>query len=170
MCLLQTRLMPIRATSTSVVLALLATGLFPATVHSREVIRNDMSKCRTGGGPAILVTVEGVKASQGRIRVQSYHANDAEWLEKGKWLARIDVPAKAGGMTFCVPVTAPGNYGIAVRHDFNGNGKTDIRSDGGGMSNNPSINIFNLGKPSYKSVGVPVGNGVKSIRINMRYM
>ncbi|HCB79650.1 MAG TPA: hypothetical protein DEP68_12890, partial [Erythrobacter sp.] len=63
---------------------------------------------------------------------------------------RMEAPAKAGTMTFCMPVPKPGVYGIAVRHDVNGNGSTDIFKDGGAMSNNPSINIFNLGKPSYK--------------------
>ncbi|MCU0948923.1 MAG: DUF2141 domain-containing protein, partial [Porphyrobacter sp.] len=51
-----------------------------------------------------------------------------------------------------------------------GNGKTDISKDGGGMSNNPSINIFNLGKPKYTKVGVAVGDEVKSIRIQMKYL
>jgi uncharacterized protein (DUF2141 family) len=142
----------------------------PAAAEYREEIRNDMSQCRSGGGPAIMVTVDGIKSSEGRMRVQSYRATSAEWLAKGKWLKRIEAPAKAGTMTFCVPVPASGTYGIAVRHDVNGNGKTDLGSDGGAMSNNPSINIFNLGKPSYTKVGVPVGREVKSIRIQMRYM
>lgn len=136
----------------------------------RNEIRNDMSRCTAGSGPAIMVTVDGIKASQGKLRVQSYRATSAEWLAKGKWLSRIEVPAKAGTMTFCLPVKSSGTYGIAVRHDLNGNGKTDLRSDGGGMSNNPSINVFNLGKPSYTKVGVPVKDAVKSIRISMRYM
>ena len=38
------------------------------------------------------------------------------------------------------------------------------------MSNNPSINIFNLGKPSYDKVALAVGNEVKAITIRMRYM
>jgi uncharacterized protein (DUF2141 family) len=63
-----------------------------------------------------------------------------------------------------------GSYGIAVRHDLDGDGETDLMSDGGGMSNNPSINIFNLGKPSYKKTAFTVDNGVKSIRIQMRYI
>jgi uncharacterized protein (DUF2141 family) len=117
-----------------------------------------------------MVTVDGVKSSSGKLRVQSYRANSAEWLQKGKWLSRIEVPARAGTMTFCVPVPASGTYGIAVRHDVNGNGETDIRTDGGAMSNNPSISIFNLGKPSYTKVGVPVGGGVKTIRVQMKYM
>ena len=142
----------------------------PAVAQYRNEIRNDMGRCNAGDGPAMMVTVDGIKASQGKLRVQAYHANAAEWLKKGKWLSRIEVPARAGTMTFCVPLPKSGTYGIAVRHDLNGNGDTDITSDGGGMSNNPSINIFNLGKPSYTKVGVPVGGGVKSIRIQMRYM
>jgi len=72
-------------------------------------------------------------------------------------------------MTFCMPVPANGSYGIGVRHDVNGNGETDLTQDGGGVSNNPSINVFNLGKPSYDKAAFPV-SGVRSITINMRYM
>ena len=157
---------PIAAAAGLAALALSA----PAAAQYRDEIRNDMSQCRSGGGPAIMVTVDGIKSSQGRLRVQSYRATSGEWLAKGKWLKRIEVAARGGTMTFCVPVPAAGTYGIAVRHDVNGNGSTDISTDGGAMSNNPSINIFNLGKPSYTKVGVPVGNDVKSIRIQMRYM
>ena len=38
------------------------------------------------------------------------------------------------------------------------------------MSNNPSINIFNLGKPSVSKTAFTVGNEVKSLAIRMRYM
>lgn len=141
-----------------------------AAVRGHEEIRNDMSKCRAGAGPAMLVTVDGIKASQGTVRVQSYRATSAEWLQSGKWISRIEVPARAGTMTFCLPLPSGGTYGVAVRHDVNGNGKTDISTDGGAMSNNPSISIFNLGKPSYTNVGVAVGDEVKSIRVQMRYM
>lgn len=142
----------------------------PAVAQYRNEIRNDMARCGSGGDSALKVTVDGVKASRGKLRIQAYRATASDWLVKGKWLSRIEVPAKAGTMTFCLPVPASGKYGVAVRHDINGNGDTDIMADGGGMSNNPSINVFNLGKPSYTKVGVPVGDGVKSIRIQMRYM
>ena len=141
----------------------------PVHAQYRQKVSNDLGKCR-GGEPAVLVTVDGVKASKGRIRVQSYYGTSSDWLESGRWLTRVEAPAKAGTMTFCVPVPSAGTYGIAVRHDVNGNGDTDLRSDGGAMSNNPSINIFNLGKPSYKKTAFSVGNGVKSIRVQMKYM
>lgn len=145
-------------------------GAVPVAAQYREKISNDLSRCKAGAGPAIRVTVEGVRSSTGTVRIQSYRATKADWLEKGHWLHRIEVPARAGAMTFCMPVPASGTYGIAVRHDINGNGSTDITRDGGAMSNNPSINVFNLGKPSYKKIGVAVGNGVVPITISMRYM
>lgn len=141
-----------------------------SAVDYRQEITNDMRKCAPGGGPAVRVTVHGVKAAEGLVRVQSYRGTKADWLEKGKWINRIETPARAGTMTFCLPVPQAGTYGIAVRHDANANGKTDISKDGGGMSNNPSINIFNLGKPSYRKTAFEVGPGVTSITINMKYL
>ena len=145
----------------------------PAQVHAqpqyRQTISNNLAKCSSSAGPAVKVTVSGIKASSGKIRIQSYKGTKADWLEKGRWLNRIEAPAKAGSMTFCLPVPGPGEYGIAVRHDLNGNGDTDLREDGGAMSNNPSINVFNLGKPSYKKTAFTVGSGVTSITLSMKY-
>jgi len=149
--------------------ALVLTAAAPSAAFQQE-ISNDLARCNSGTGPALLVTVTGVKASSGKMRVQTYRANKAEWMEKGKWLHRIEVAAKAGSMSFCLPVPEAGTYGVAIRHDVNGNGKTDFSDDGGGISNDPSINIFNLGKPSYTKVGVAVRGEVKSIRITMKYL
>ncbi|WP_374407503.1 DUF2141 domain-containing protein [Pelagerythrobacter sp.] len=151
--------------------AALAAGLFasaPAYAYQQE-ISNDLSRCDAGSGPAVKVTVRGVKSSSGTMRVQTYRGTSADWLKSGKWLHRIEMPAKRGTMTFCLPVSAAGTYAVAVRHDVNGNGKTDLREDGGGMSNDPSISIFNLGKPSYTKTRFDVGSSVKAITINMKY-
>lgn len=151
------------------VAGLVAASVAPASAAQQREIGNDLDACRSGSGPALLVTVNGVKASSGKIRIQTYRATREDWMEKGRWINRIELPAKAGTMTFCLPVPESGTYGVAIRHDVNGNGKTDIGQDGGGISNNPSINIFNLGKPSYTKTAISV-DGVKSIRIRMRYM
>jgi uncharacterized protein (DUF2141 family) len=108
-------------------LALGAAGLgiaSPALAQYNQELRNDMRHC-AGERPAVMVTVDGVKSSSGKVRVQAYRATAADWLQKGRWLSRIEAPAKAGTMTFCVPVEAAGRYAIAVRHDVNGNGGTD---------------------------------------------
>jgi uncharacterized protein (DUF2141 family) len=135
-----------------------------------QELSNDLSRCAAGKGPAVLVSVRGVKESTGKVRVQAYPATGSAWLAKGRWLSRVESRANAGNMTFCVPVPAEGRYGIAVRHDRNANGKTDISKDGGGFSNNPSINILNLGKPSVGKVAFQAGPGVTRIAINLRYM
>ena len=140
----------------------------PAQGQYRQAISNDPARCR-GDGPAVSVTITGIKSSAGRMRVQLYRATRDDWLEKGRWIHRIEAPARAGSMTFCMPVPAAGSYGIGVRHDVNSNGETDLTQDGGGVSNNPSINLFNLGKPSYDKAAFQV-SGVRSITINMRYM
>lgn len=134
-----------------------------------NTITNDMRACAPGGGPAVRVTVEGVKSSTGKVRAQIYNGTSADWLEKGRWLNRIEIPARRGRMTICMPVPKRGSYAIAVRHDANNNNETDISEDGGAMSNNPSINIFNLGRPGVDKTRFNVGNGVSSISITMKY-
>jgi len=141
----------------------------PAQAQYKRHLTHSLAPCN-GDGPAVRITVSGVKASAGTLRVQLYRATAADWLEKGRWLNRIELPARAGTMTVCMPAPSAGAYGIAIRHDVNGNGETDLTQDGGGMSNNPSVNIFNLGKPNYSKVAFTLGNEVKAIAIRMRYL
>lgn len=131
-------------------------------------LSNDLSRCE-GSGPAVKVQISGINPAHGLLRVQLYRGIEGDWLKTGRWLNRIEVPARASSATVCMPVPGPGTYAIAVRHDVNGNGETDIRTDGGGMSNNPAISILNLGKPSYKQTAFSVGKDVKTISIRMRY-
>ena len=141
----------------------------PVQAQYNQEIRHDPAKCR-GNGPAISITVSGVKSSRGILRVQLYRATSQDWLETGRWLNRIDLPARAGTMTVCMPAPGPGTYGIAIRHDVNGNNETDLTQDGGGTSNNPSFNIFNLGKPSYRKVAFSLGQEVKALTIRLHYL
>ncbi|MCH4150584.1 MAG: DUF2141 domain-containing protein [Sphingobium sp.] len=138
----------------------------------RQVIDNDMARCAADAGPSIIVEVSGFEASTGIIRLQSYPATRTAWLEKGAWINRIEAPARPvnGKMRFCMPLPASGRYGVAVRHDVNGNGKTDLSRDGGGFSNNPKVSIFNLGKPSVDKAAVAVGNTPVIIAISLQYM
>lgn len=145
-------------------------ALGAGTAVAGQEVGNDMSRCAADKGPSVLVVVRGVKESAGKIRVQSYPATGNAWLAKGRWLHRIESRANSGNMNFCVPVPSEGRYGIAVRHDRNGNGKTDISQDGGGFSNNPSISILNLGKPSVSKVAFQAGPGVTKITINLKYL
>src|SRR5690349_619614 len=102
------------------------------------VLGPDAAACN-GGGPAMLVQVEGLKKRSGTIRVQSYGGNPTRYFDKGAYLRRIDVPVPAtGSIDICVPVPANGNYAVSVRHDLDSSGKTGM-NDGGGMSGNPRL-------------------------------
>lgn len=161
-----------RAISALAIAATAAAGLAlaqPAEAQSRQEITNNPAACR-GAGPAVRITLNEVKNSSGTIRVQLYRGTEADWLESGRWIYRMETPARAGTMNLCMPVPNAGTYGIAIRHDVNGNGSTDIMSDGGAMSGNPSLNIFNLGKPSYKKTKFDIGNEVLPMTLRMRYM
>lgn len=150
--------------------AAIAVGLSaPAGAQFRNEITHSVAPCQ-GNGPAVWIQVSGIESSSGTMRIQLYPGTSADWLTTGRWINRIEVPARAGSMQVCMPVPRPGNYAIAIRHDKNNNGRTDITSDGGGMSNNPSINVFNLGKPSVDKTRFSIGREVLPMSIRMRYL
>lgn len=122
---------------------------------------------------AALVKVEGLKTRTGTIRVQIYEANSRTFLEKRKWLHRVDVPVTRNGpMQICAPVPRAGNYVVSVRHDVNGNAKSD-RSDGGGFSGNPKVGLMDLvlkRKPDLRQVQFSVGSSTREVQVTLRYL
>jgi uncharacterized protein (DUF2141 family) len=151
----------------SIAVAAALTFVAPATA-AEAALGPDAASCRTGAGePAVLVNVTGFKQRAGRVRVQLYGSNPADFLAKGKKLRRIDLPVTGTGpMRVCVAVPKAGEYAIAVRHDVGGNGSD--WGDGGGFSRNPKLSLLNL-KPKYQNVAIPVGNGVKAIDVVLNY-
>jgi uncharacterized protein (DUF2141 family) len=123
-------------------------------------------------GPAVLVNIEGFKARTGSVRVQLYVANAATFLEKGKWISRVDVPVSASGpIAVCVPVPKAGNYAVSVRHDLNGNGKGDMH-DGGGFSGNPKVSVWDYvfgRKPNIDKVQFAVSGNTRQVEVTLRY-
>lgn len=131
------------------------------------------ARCASGGAPAILVNVTGLKARTGMLRVRTFGGATSTWFEKKGWLTRVEVPTPASGpIRICMPVSAPGTYAVDLRHDTNGNGDTD-RSDGGGASGNPKVTLLDFvfgRKPSPKVTAVHVGTGVTSIDVTAMYL
>jgi uncharacterized protein (DUF2141 family) len=123
--------------------------------------------------PAMLVRVTGFKQRTGTIRVQLYGGDPARYFEKHSYLRRIDVPVPAdGALDVCVPAPAPGTYAVSVRHDVDGAGKTG-REDGGGMSGNPELSLFDLmfkRKPAPEKVAVQVAHNVRVVPVVLNYI
>lgn len=179
----QFRLLRLRRTGGSPALRFMATGLLlagagigaPLAAQAYAYARsapNDMSQCAPGKGPAVRIAVSGLKSSSGNLFVRAYPARSSDWLESKRYVMRVDASPRAGSMTVCVPLPAPGEYAIAVQHDVNGNRSTDISVDGAGMSNNPKINKF-LGIPRPPSVDkarFTAGEGVTRMAIEVIYL
>ena len=149
-------------------------ALAPAGAQAQryaQVIGNDMSLCRSGGGPAVRVTIEGLRSNSGNLFVRTYYARSSDWLKSKRYLTRLDTSPRAGSMTVCVPLPSTGQFAIAVQHDVNGNREVDFSRDGAGMSNNPKIGNF-IGiplPPSVRKTSFTAGPGVTDMRITMRY-
>lgn len=153
--------------------ALLVSPAMPAAAQGGAILGPNAAQCASGAGPAILVSITGLRNSAGTVRVRTFGGATSTWFDKTKWQTKVEIPTPHGEpFRVCMPVAAPGVYAIDVRHDANANGETD-RADGGGASGNPRVTIwdFILGrKPSPKVTAVRVGQGVTDISITMMYL
>jgi uncharacterized protein (DUF2141 family) len=77
------------------------------------------------GVDTLLVTVEGLKAGEGNIRVAVFDEDGREEFPEGKYLYSAEVPAAKETVTVTIANVRPGQYAIAVIQDLNENGKLD---------------------------------------------
>jgi uncharacterized protein (DUF2141 family) len=164
--------------SRSMLAALALSGLIAAPLAAQgyvyaRTMNNDLGQCAAGKGPAVRITVTGLKSAAGYVFVRAYPARSADWLKSKRYILRVDAAAQAGSIAVCVPLSAQGDYAIAVQHDVNGNRKTDVSTDGAGMSNNPGIKkIIGLvpRPPSVEKTRFTAGPGITRITIAMQYL
>ncbi|CAH0353284.1 hypothetical protein BH11PSE5_BH11PSE5_15920 [soil metagenome] len=154
------------------VASLMALGI-AATPATAQAIGPQAAACDRNGS-AVLVHVEGIKARTGMLRVQLYEANPRTFLEKKKYLERVELPVpRSGPLSVCVAVPKPGSYALYVRHDANNNGKSDKSSDGGGFSGNPHVSLLDLAfkrKPDLDKAKFAVGSSTREIRVILNYV
>lgn len=145
----------------------LAASATPAAADP-QILGPDAAACRDPAVSSLLVHAAGFKNGDGTVRVEAYGPNPDDFLAKGKWVRRIDLPlAGRRAIDVCVKLPAPGRYAIAVRHDANANAKSDW-NDGGGFTRNPKLSLFHL-KPKFDRVVIPVGRGENRTDIVMNY-
>ena len=73
----------------------------------------------------LQVTVSGIQAGQGNLRVAVFDEAHRDQFAEGKYLYGAEVPAKADQMTVEIPDLESTEYAVAVIQDLNGNGKLD---------------------------------------------
>lgn len=163
----------------SVLAALGAAALLPAAPaparSGQAVIGSDASACEAGGGPAIMVTVSGLKDRKGRLKLELYPANANDFLrddrdleKEGKVFRRVwaDMPAD-GPVVMCIRAPRAGSYALWFTHDRDGKNKFNFWTDGGGIPSNVRIGAS---KPKFTAATVEVGAGVTPITIRAQYL
>lgn len=160
------------AASAGMVLGGIAAPLAAQNSAYARTASNDMSLCAPGKGPAVRIAVSGLKSSTGNVFARVYHPRSSEWLKSKRYLLRVDAAPREGSMTVCVPLPAAGEYAIAVSHDANGNRKTDLSTDGAGISNNPKINkILGIPRPpSVEKARFLASEGITRMAITIQYL
>ncbi|WP_375381661.1 DUF2141 domain-containing protein [uncultured Sphingomonas sp.] len=151
----------------------LATGA--AGPAAAQTLGADAAACQPGGGPAVEVTITGLKDRQGAVRVELYPATDEDFLKgdheliaQDKVFRRVSVaPPKAGPVAICVRVPHPGRYALVMIHERDGKMKFDYRIDGAGT---PSNRRLGFGKPKLPEALITVGAGVTPIPIRAQYL
>lgn len=142
----------------------------PSYTATAQALGPGSAVCAANGS-AVQVNIVGLKARTGTVRVNLYANNSKTFLEKGKYLQRVEVAVpKSGDVSVCLPVK-PGTYAVSVRHDRNGNRKGDM-SDGGGFSGNPKMSVMDAvlkRKPSLAKTAFAVDGDTKKITISMQY-
>ena len=125
-------------------------------------------------GPAVSVNVIGLKDRRGKLILELYPDNDADFLQSDKILIAAGKPFRrvpmavpsAGPVSICIRAPGPGRYALALLHDRDENGKFGLSGDGVGFANNPKLG---LRKPKVQTVSLAIGQGVRSIPIVMNY-
>lgn len=154
-----------------------APDILPETefgMPSRE-LGKAAGQCRADEtGPAVLITLVGLKDRAGLLRTELYPDNDDDFLESdkvlvraGKLFHRVEIPLPPSGpVQVCIRVPSPGSYALSVLHDRDSNRKFGFSSDGAGFPGNPKLG---LSKPKVTQTRFVAGAGITTMTIRMNY-
>ncbi|KQN19618.1 hypothetical protein ASE86_13085 [Sphingomonas sp. Leaf33] len=155
--------------------SLLALSLTLAAPATAGTIGQDAAACDGNRGPAIAVTVEGLKDRRGEMWLELYPANDADFLADdhelaaaGKVFRRTRAPLPTtGAVAMCVKVPRPGRYALLLRHNRVDRDKFSFWSDGVGV---PGTTRLGRSKPTIDQAAVSAGAGVTTTSIRLQYL
>lgn len=155
--------------------ALVITGASSYPVPPKAERGKADAACRDGEpGPAARVLVHGLKDRAGKLVLELYPANDADFLASdktliaaGKIFRRVEMAAPDDGpVTLCIRAPQPGVYALAILHDRDNNGKFGIFSDGVAFPGDP---VVRRSKPRASAAALSLGPGVQAISVTMNY-
>lgn len=161
-------------------IALLAGAASPpsdpsALLQSTPALGTEAARCRPHeSGPAIFVTVDGLKDRAGRLRAEIYPATAGDFLAddnvlvaQGKTFRRavIAVPP-SGPAQLCLRVPAEGAYALSVVHSRTGGHGFSLLHDGIGFAGNPHLGHA---KPDVAQARIVAQRGITATTVVMNY-
>ena len=115
----------------------------------------------------LSIRVDNVGSSDGHVMVAVYDGA-AGFLKRP--VAQASAPAHAGRTTLVVKDLAPGDYGFAVYHDANGNGKLDTNPMGIPIEPVAFSNDAQgrMGPPAFDAVSLSVPAAGAAVSVKLR--
>jgi uncharacterized protein (DUF2141 family) len=148
-------------------------GLVTIALLIHPAISAQNGLCSSIAGPSVLVKVVGLKNRTGTVRIRVFGGDPKTYFDKKYALTRIEFDApNSGAVERCIAVAKAGTYAIDVRHDTNGNGKSD-KADGAGISGNPEVSLLDVlfkKRPPARKVQITVNGSATSVSIIVKYL
>lgn len=150
-------------------------GMLAAALPSTPTLGTEAARCRPHEtGPAIVVTVDGLKDRVGRVRAEIYPAVEGDFLAddnvliaQGKTFRRAVIAVPASGATqLCLRVPAEGAYALSVVHSRTGGHGFSLLHDGIGFAGNPRLGHS---KPDVAQARIVAHAGLTATTVIMNY-
>ncbi|MDV3458776.1 DUF2141 domain-containing protein [Sphingomonas sp. HF-S4] len=131
--------------------------------------------CAIAGGPRVIVNVTGLKDRTGRLKVELYPANEADFLKddrelvrEGKPFRRVWAPMPASGaVSVCIRAPSAGQWALLFTHDRDGKNKFNFWQDGAGFPSNARLG---RSRPKVRQALVNVAPGGGQITVRAQYL
>ena len=131
--------------------------------------------CALPGGPRVYVNVEGLKDRSGRLKVELYPANEADFLkddrdlvQEGKPFRRVWAPMPASGpVTICIRAPSAGQWALLFTHDRDGKNKFNFWQDGAGF---PSNQRLGRSRPKLRQALLNVSPNGGAVTVRAQYL
>ena len=157
-----------------IITAALTALLIPAPAHAR-ILGSDADACVTREGPAIEVSVQGLKDRSGSLKLELFPATEGDFLKddrdlraEGKFFRRVQLATPGdASIALCIKAPQPGRYALFVTHDRDGKNKFNIWTDGAGL---PANQRLGRSKPKLSQAIVAVPRGVARVTVRMQYL
>ncbi len=149
--------------------------MLAATLPSTPRLGTEEARCRPHEpGPAILVTVDGLKDRAGNLRAEIYPARDGDFLAddniligEGKVFRRATIAVPGSGPAqLCLRVPGEGAYALSVVHARDGGHGFSLLHDGIGFAGNPRLGHS---KPKAAAATIVAHAGITPTRVVMNY-